>query len=132
FEGRSKAWEVMAKLSSETMLPDLHHLLAHPEGRVRRAANTLCEEVRRRLGLPRDPLFALPQASKQERTERTFPARAALHTIVALADKALAVLPRWPLPIRYKAEALRHLGCHDAALVALQAVDMDTGNIRQR
>jgi tetratricopeptide (TPR) repeat protein len=132
FEDCSAAWEVVAELSPESVLPHLHYLLAHPKSSVGGAANILCEEVRRRLGLPRNPLFAPPQTPKQERIERTFPARAALHTIVALVDEALALLPGWPLAIRYKAEALRRLGCPNDALVALQAADIDTGNIRHR
>jgi len=108
------ARQALRTLSIEAVLPVLRPLLSYPDGWVRKRLLRLHGEVRQKAGLPRE----------SEATHGPYPGRAALRTVVTLADDVLALLPGWSLAARSKAHVLRRLGC-PAALQALEATDAE-------
>jgi len=111
-----EAGRILFGLPSHADWDVLYPLQAHPDRSVQQVITDLLDEK---------PWNARLSQKKVPTAHRFLPVRAALRSMITLADEALALLPGWPLAVRYKTEAVRRLGCPARALAILETTDPD-------
>jgi HEAT repeat protein len=122
--------QALVALPPRLVLPALRPFLAYPDPVVRSAILPVYEEIRQRAVLPREPLvFQVVSPAPDGILLR----RAALWAVITVANDVIALVPGWSTPVWRKGEALRRLGCSDAALETFAFVfDTSSPEVQRR